>query len=95
MVARNRHIGSSLDDFLNEEGLLAETEATALKRVVAFQLQKAMKERHVTKTQMAVRMHTSRSAIERLFDPENDSMTLVTLNKAATALGKKLKIQLV
>ncbi len=95
MKNSNKHIGSHFDDFLKDEGLLEQTEVVALKRVIAFQLQDAMKHRHLTKTLMAKKMNTSRSAIERLFDPENNSVTLVTLNKAATAVGKKLKVELV
>ena len=91
----NKHIGSNFDDFLKEENLLEQTEATAIKRVIAFQLQKAMKKKHLTKTAIAKRMHTSRSAVERLFDPDTESVTLVTLNKVAYALGRKLKVQVV
>lgn len=90
-----KHIGSNFDDFLKEEGLVEQIEAIALKRVIAFQLQDAMKHNHLTKTLMAKKMNTSRSAVERLFDPENNSVTLVTLNKAAAAVGKKLKVELV
>jgi DNA-binding Xre family transcriptional regulator len=95
MIAKNKNIGSDFDDFLREEGTLEATEATAIKRVIAHQLAKTMHSRHMTKASMARRMHTSRSAVERLFDPENGSVTLFTLNRAATALGKKLKVELV
>ena len=95
MVARNKHIGSDFDDFLEEEGIRGEVETRALKKVITWQLQKTMKELHITKTMMAKKMNTSRSAVNRLFDPENESMTLQTLNKAATALGKKLKVELI
>lgn len=95
MVAKNKHIGSDFDDFLEEEGIRGEVETIALKKVIAWQFRKEMKKLHITKTMMAKKMHTSRSAIDRLFDPENESMTLQTLNKAATALGKKLKVVLV
>lgn len=91
----NKHIGSKFDDFLKEENLLEQAEAVAIKRVIAFQLSKAMKKKGFSKTLMAKRMHTSRSSIERLFDPENESVTLLTLNKAATTLGRKLKVELV
>jgi len=91
----NNHVGSNFDDFLNDEGLLEQTGATAIKRVIAYQLHDAMRHRHLTKTQMAKKMNTSRSAVERLFDPGNNSVTLVTLNKAAAAVGKKLKVELV
>ena len=95
MAEHDKHIGSDFDDFLREEGILEETEATAIKRVIAYQLQEAMKERHMTKTDMANRMHTSRSAVERLFDSGNESVTLSTLNKAANAVGKRLKVEIV
>lgn len=90
-----KHIGSEFDDFLMDEGLLEQTEAVAIKRVITFQLRDAMKHRHLTKTLMAKRMNTSRSAVERLFDPGNNSITLSTLSKAAAAVGKKLKVELV
>jgi DNA-binding Xre family transcriptional regulator len=91
----NRHIGSSFDEFLEEEGLLAEVEAVALKRVVAFQISQLMESRNISKTVMAKRMKTSRTALERLLDPENGSVTLQTLERAALALGKRLQINLV
>ena len=95
MVTKKENIGSDFDDFLDEEGIKDDVEATAIKRVITFQLQNEMKKKHISKTTMAKKMHTSRSAVDRLFDPENDSLTLVTLNKAAHALGKRLKVQLV
>jgi predicted XRE-type DNA-binding protein len=95
MVAKKENIGSDFDEFLDKEGIKDDVEATAIKRVITFQLQNEMKKKHISKTVMAKRMHTSRSAIDRLFDPENDSLTLATLNKAAHALGKQLKVQLV
>jgi DNA-binding Xre family transcriptional regulator len=95
MNIKQKNLGSHFDDFLKQEGLLEETEAVAIKRVIAFQLEKTMKHRHLTKTMMAKKMNTSRSALDRLFDPGNDSVTLVTLNKAASALGRRLKVELV
>ena len=94
-MKKNAHIGSDFDEFLAEEGILDDAESVAIKRIISFQLQEAMKELHLTKLKMAKKMHTSRSAIDRLFDPNNDSITLHTLNKAATAVGRKLKIELV
>ena len=91
---KNKHTGSDFDSFLQEEGMLAETEATAIKRVLAFQIQKEMEERRLTKSAFAKLMNTSRSSLDRLLDPENPSVTLVTMENAAIALGKKLKIQL-
>ena len=88
-------IGSSFDDFLQEEGLLAEAEAVAIKRVIAFQLKETMTKKHITKTEMAKRMNTSRSAINRLLDPLNTSITLATIESAVAAMGKRLQIQVV
>ena len=90
----NKHIGSSFDNFLQEEGLLAEAEAIAMKRVIAYQIEKEMAERQISKSMLARRMQTSRSSLNRLLDPENPSVTLLTLESVALALGKKLKIQL-
>lgn len=89
------HLGSSLDDFLAEEGLLAEAEAVAWKRVIAYQISQLMYEQNMTKAEMARRMQTSRAAVDRLLDPQNESATLITLEKAALVLGKRLQIALV
>lgn len=89
------HLGSNFDEFLAEEGLLAEAEAVAIKRVIAYQIAELMKEKNLTKTAMAERMETSRAALERLLDPGNESVTLQTLERAAMALGKRLKIEFV
>jgi hypothetical protein len=91
---KNKHLGSSFDDFLEEEGLRAETEAAAIKRVIAYQIEMEMKRAKLTKSAMANKMHTSRSALDRLLDPANVSITLQTLERAALALGKNLKIKL-
>ena len=91
---KNKHLGSSFDDFLEEEGLRAETEATAIKRVIAYQIEMEMKRAKLTKSAMAEKMCTSRSALDRLLDPANVSITLQTLERAALALGKNLKIEL-
>ena len=90
----SKHIGSNFDDFLEEEGVLAEAEAIAVKRVLAFQLKELMKAQKLNKTQLAKRMKTSRSALERLLDPDNPSVTLLTLQRAARALGKNIKIEI-
>ena len=90
----SKHIGSSFDDFLEEEGVLAEAEAIAVKRVLAFQLKELMKAQKLNKTQLAKRMNTSRSALERLLDPDSPSVTLLTLERAARALGKNIKIEI-
>ena len=91
---KNKHLGTNFDDFLKDEGNLAETEAAAVKRVVAFQIEQMMKKKHLSKTSLAMKMRTSRSALERLLDPSNVSITLQTLERAALALDKRLKIEL-
>ena len=90
----SEHVGSGFDEFLEEEGVLAEAEAAAVKRVIAYQLAQLMKTQNLTKTQLAKRMGTSRSALERLLDPDNASVTLLTLERAARALGKRIRIEL-
>ncbi|KWH47989.1 XRE family transcriptional regulator [Burkholderia stagnalis] len=91
----NRHIGSDFDAFLEEEGLLEEVTATAIKRVIAWQIEQEMKAQHLTKTAMAARMKTSRAALNRLLDETDTSLTLTTLASAAAALGKRLSFELV
>ena len=93
-MKKNKHIGSSFDDFLQEEGLIAEAEATAVKRVIAHQIEREMAERSLSKSALAGMMQTSRSSLDRLLDPENASVTLLTLESVAHALGKRLKVQL-
>ena len=88
------HIGSDFDAFLESEGLLEEAEAVAAKRVIAFQIAQEMERRRITKTEMAQRMKTSRPALDRLLDPTCPSVTLATLERAAFALGKRLKVEL-
>jgi antitoxin HicB len=90
-----RHIGGDFDDFLREQGLLEEVEATAAKRLIAFQIRQEMKRARLTKSEMAQRMKTSRPAVDRLLDPRNHSVTLSTLERAAAAVGKRLKMELV
>jgi len=92
---KNPRIGSSLDDFLEEEGILAETHAIAVKRTLAWQVRKTMAEEKLSKTAMARRMHTSRAALDRFLDPDNPSVTLLTMDKAAAVLGKRLRVELV
>ena len=89
-----KNIGSSFDSFLAEEGLLEEATAVAVKRYIAFQLATRMSEADLSKAEMARRMRTSRSALDRLLDPDNSSVTLQTLQSAAQALGGRLKIEL-
>ncbi len=89
-----RNVGSNFDDFLEEEGLLEEVTAVAVKRYIAYQLAEKMEETNLSKAEMARRMETSRSALDRLLDPENPSVTLQTLQSAVQALGGRLKIEL-
>ena len=88
------NIGTNFDDFLEDEGLLEETAAVAVKRYIVYQLSKKMSEEHLSKSEMARRMETSRSALDRLLDPSNSSVTLQTLQSAAHALGGRLKVEL-
>ena len=83
----NTHKGSSFDSFLEEE-LLESTESIALKKVIAYPLEKRWKMNRISKIEMATKLHTSRSTLDRLLDPENTSVTLNTLAKTAYFLGK-------
>jgi antitoxin HicB len=94
-MKKNPHFGSSLEDFLAAEGLLEEATEHAIKAVVAWQLRTSMDQQHLTKSAMAKKLHTSRSQIERVLDPNNDDVTVATLRKAAEAVGQKLKLELV
>ncbi len=94
MTDKNPHIGSTLDDLLDEDGTLAEASAIAIKRVLAWEIGKAMEEGNINKTAMARRMKTSRAALDRLLSPGNTSVTLNTMDRAARALGKRLSIEL-
>ena len=87
-------IGSNFDDFLAEEGLLTEAQALAVKRVLAYQIEQLMISQNLSKTVMAQRMNTSRAALNRLLDPANPSVTLQTLERAASVLGKRLQVEL-
>ena len=92
---KNKCVGSSFDDFLVEEGISEEVEAGAIKKIIAYQLQEAIEKEQLTKTALAIRLETSRAAVDRILDPENESITLLTLKKAANVLGKKLRLELV
>ena len=92
---KRTHRGSGFRDFLKEQGILGEVEARALKQAVSLQLDCLLKEKELTKAEMAARMKTSRAAVDRLLDASNSSVTLNTLGKAARALGRKIKIELV
>jgi antitoxin HicB len=87
------NIGSSFDDFLKDEGIQDAAQAVAVKRVIAWQIVEAMKERGFTKSEMARRMHTSRAQLDRLLDPENEKVQLDTVQRAAAALGKTLRLE--
>ncbi len=89
------HAGSDFDDFLRAEGLLDEVEALAARRVLAYQIAEAMEERGLSKVEMARRMGTSRSTLNRLLDPKVPSVTLLTIEKAASVLGKRVRIEIV
>ena len=89
------HIGSSFDSFLQEDDILAEVNAIALKRVLAWQIAQAMEVQGFSKASMADAMNTSRSALDRLLDPDNIAVTLKTMDRAAAVLGKQLRIELV
>ncbi|KIE06292.1 Uncharacterized protein NF27_AD00040 [Candidatus Jidaibacter acanthamoeba] len=90
----NKGIGTSFDSFLEEEKILADVEATALKRVLTWQLSQEMEKLKINKTEMARRMNTSRASVERLLDPNNPSLTLKSLERAAHVLHKTIKIEL-
>lgn len=91
---KQKNVGSSFDGWLREEGLYEEVSASAIKRVLARQLEAAMKEKQLTKAEMARRMRTSRAALDRLLDPESESVTLSTLRKAASAVGREIRLEL-
>jgi antitoxin HicB len=92
---KKKNMGSSFDSWLREEGIYEDVTSTAIKRVLARQLEAAMKDKKVSKAEMARRMHTSRAALDRLLDPSNDAVTLGTLRKAAVAVGREIRLELV
>ena len=91
---KHKNIGASFDSFLDDEGIREQVEDIAIKRVVAYQIKAEMEKKQLTRTELAKKMHTSRSSINRLLDPEDEAITFKTLKKAASVLGKKLIIQL-
>lgn len=93
MAISKKNLGDRFDDFLKDEGMYEECTEAAIKRVLAMQLEDLMLQKHLTKSDMATKMHTSRAALNRLLDPENESVTLFTLKKAASVLGKKLRLE--
>ena len=94
-MSDNPHTGSSFDDFLKEEGIYEECTATALKRVLAWQVEQEMCRQKITKSAMAARMKTSRSQLDRLLDPEKTGVSLETMQRAAAVVGRELRIELV
>lgn len=94
-MSTNPHIGSSLDDFLKEEGIYEDATNFAVKRVLAWQVEKAMREQGISKAEMARRMGTSRAHLDRLLDPENDKVQLDTMQRAAEAVGRRVRLVLV
>jgi hypothetical protein len=92
---KNRHVGSGFDSFLEEEGVKEEVHAVAQKRVIAWQLEEAMRALGLTKVEMAERMKTSRTQVDRVLDPDNDKVRLDTIQRAAQAVGRELRIALV
>ncbi len=91
----NGKVGSSFDDFLAEQGILEQCEEQAIKQILADQIKAAMEQNRLTKAAMAARMQTSRRALDRLLDPSNTSVTLHTLQRAAVAIGRQLRLELI
>ena len=89
------NVGSSFESFLKDEGIFEETKATAVKQVIAFQLRQVMEQQKITKVEMARRLDTSRAQLDRLLDPDNEGVTLGALNKAAHAVGRTIKLELI
>lgn len=94
-MADNPHRGSTLDSFLEEEGVLAEFQAKAIKEVIAWQLAEAMREQGVSRSRLATLMQTSRTQIARLLDPNDGNVTIETLQRAAALVGRRVELQLV
>ena len=93
-MSSNPHIGSAFSDFLKEEGIYEEVTAHAIKRVLAWQIEREMKTQGLTKVEMAKRMKTSRAQLDRLLDPSNDKVQLDTIQRAAAAVGRRLHLEL-
>ncbi len=93
-MSKKKNIGSSLDDFLKEEGIFEETQTQAIKEVVAWQLAEAMKKKHISRRRMATLLKTSRTQVNRLLDPKSD-ITLSSLQRAALLVGRKVRVELV
>ena len=95
MTAKNQHLGSTLDEFLKEEGIYEEVTTAAIKKVIAWQLGEEMKKKHITTRRLAELMHTSRAQVDRILDPEKGNVTIETLQRAASLLGRQLRLELV
>lgn len=95
MADDNKHMGSTLDSFLEEEGVLAEFQAQAIKEVIAWQLGAAMKDRKISKRRLAELMHTSRTQVNRILDPNDGNVTIDTLQRAAAVIGRRVQLELV
>lgn len=94
-MADNPHRGSTLDSFLEEEGVLGEFQAKAIKEVIAWQLAEAMRTRNLSKNRLAAMMKTSRTQVNRLLDPNDGNVTIETLQRAAAIVGRRVEVQLV
>ena len=94
-MKKKGQIGSSFDEFLKEDGIYEEVTARAIKRVIARQIDALMQDQGLTKSELAKRMQTSRAQLDRLLDPDNESVTLGTLTRAAHAVGRQLRMELV
>jgi antitoxin HicB len=93
-MSKDKHIGSSFDDFLKEKGIYEQAQAHAVKRVLAWQIEQAMMQQGISKSDMAKRMNTSRAQLDRLLDPDNERVQLDTLQRAAAAVGRNLRLEL-
>lgn len=94
-MSKNKHIGSDFDGFLAEQGELEEASTLAVKRVIAWQIEQAMQASGVNKSTLAKRMQTSRTVVDRMLDATDTGLTLETMTRAATALGFRVKVDLV
>lgn len=94
-MLKNRHVGQRFDDFLQEEGIYEQVQLNALKKTLAQQIKTMMDEQGIRKTEMATRMKTSRSALERLLNEQAYNVTIATISKAAAVLGKRIELSLV
>tara|TARA_R100000322_G_scaffold129949_3_gene86060 strand:- start:2236 stop:2520 length:285 start_codon:yes stop_codon:yes gene_type:complete len=94
-MAENKHRGSTLDSFLEEEGVLGEFQAKAIKEAIAWQLTEAMKERKLSKSRLASMMHTSRTQVDRVLNPQDGNVTIETLQRAAAVVGRRVQLELV